>query len=300
MKKSPPRNGESPTELNSPQTSIRLGSSPRSDSGDPHSPTLSFHSPENTPVNHDTDNSRAIIIIENAPQHSPPPLPSPLPVSNHQIPPENGPPEFVVNRAVRQEPPPNDTNFNRPVEDGKGGVEDGGDERGRGSTVAANRVRSKSKGTGMTRKVALGFRLSELVLCLISFSVMAADKTQGWSGDSFYRYKEYRYCLSMNVIAFAYAGLQACDLVYQLVTGKRIINHHLRYHFDFFMDQVLAYLLISASSSAATRVDDWQSNWGKDKFTEMASASIGLSFVAFTAFAFSSLISGYNLSTVYP
>jgi hypothetical protein len=38
----------------------------------------------------------------------------------------------------------------------------------------------------------LGFRVSEIVLCLISFSVMAADKTKGWSGDSFDRYKEYR------------------------------------------------------------------------------------------------------------
>ncbi|XP_047183023.1 CASP-like protein 4A3 [Vigna umbellata] len=77
------------------------------------------------------------------------------------------------------------------------------------------------------------------------------------------------------------------------------MNHHLRYHFDFFMDQVLAYLLISSASSAATRVDDWQSNWGKDDFTEMASASIALAFLAFIAFAISSLISGYNLCTLF-
>lgn len=58
---------------------------------------------------------------------------------------------------------------------------------------------------------------------------------------------------------------------------------------------MLAYLLISASSAAATRVDDWQSNWGKDEFTEMASASVAMSFLAFIAFALSSIISGYNL-----
>ncbi|KAH0659363.1 hypothetical protein KY285_027951 [Solanum tuberosum] len=52
---------------------------------------------------------------------------------------------------------------------------------------------------------------------------------------------------------------------------------------------------MSASSSSATRVDDWASNWGKDAFTEMASASIALSFLAFIAFAFSSIISGYSL-----
>lgn len=59
--------------------------------------------------------------------------------------------------------------------------------------------------------------------------------------------------------------------------------------------QILAYLLMSASSSAATRVDDWISNWGGDEFTLMASSSIGMSFLAFIAFALSSLISGYNL-----
>lgn len=58
--------------------------------------------------------------------------------------------------------------------------------------------------------------------------------------------------------------------------------------------QILAYLIMSASSSAATRAYDWISNWGKDEFTEMASASIGVSFLAFVAFAFSALISGYN------
>ncbi|KAJ9568254.1 hypothetical protein OSB04_004220 [Centaurea solstitialis] len=59
--------------------------------------------------------------------------------------------------------------------------------------------------------------------------------------------------------------------------------------------QILAYLLISSSSSAATRVDDWVSNWGKDEFTKMASASVVMSFFAFISFALSSLLSGYNL-----
>ncbi|MBA0684581.1 hypothetical protein Goari_026160 [Gossypium aridum] len=174
---------------------------------------------------------------------------------------------------------------------------------------------------------ALGFRLSEIVLCLISFSVMAADKTSGWSGDSFDRYKEYRYCLSVNVIGFVYAGFQAYALAYHLIMRKHVIRHYLRQHFDFFMDQainllqlsmdmplgschvveiacffgfilqILAYLLLSASSAAATRIDDWQSNWGKDEFTEMTSASVAMAFLAFTAFALSSLLSGYELCT---
>lgn len=173
-----------------------------------------------------------------------------------------------------------------------GGVGRGVEDGRRSAHLAMPR---RTKRDMMVEKAALGFRFSEIVLCLISFSVMAADKTQGWSGDSFDRYTEYRYCLSVNVIAFVYSGFQAFDLVSNMISGKHVIRHHLRRHFIFFMDQVLAYLLISASSSAASRVDDWQSNWGKDEFTIMASASVGMAFLAFVAFAFSSLISGYYL-----
>ncbi|XP_052183073.1 CASP-like protein 4A3 isoform X1 [Diospyros lotus] len=208
------------------------------------------------------------------------------------------PPVMVFNRAVKEDVPSGVTKLgpaggggeDGDLEDGDGGV--GGERRSRAAVAAILR---RTRREMMLQRAELGFRVCEMLLCLISFSVMAADKTQGWSGDSFDRYKEYRYCVAVNVIGFVYSGFQACDLAYNLITGKSFIMHHLRYHFDFAMDQILAYLLISASSSAATRVDDWVSNWGKDEFTEMASASVGMSFVAFVAFAISSLICGYNL-----
>ncbi|GKD70995.1 hypothetical protein Tco_1325085, partial [Tanacetum coccineum] len=40
------------------------------------------------------------------------------------------------------------------------------------------------------------------------------DKSKGWALDSFYRYKEFRYRMDVNVIGFAYSVLQGCDLVY--------------------------------------------------------------------------------------
>ncbi|GKC92905.1 CASP-like protein 4A3, partial [Tanacetum coccineum] len=87
------------------------------------------------------------------------------------------------------------------------------------------------------------------------------------------------YLVAVNAIAFTYAAFQAIDLTYHLI---------------------LAYLLISSSSSAATRIEDWVLNWGKDDFTKKASASIAMSFLAFLGFAFSSLISGYNLCDQSP
>ncbi|CAL5374890.1 unnamed protein product [Camellia sinensis] len=205
-------------------------------------------------------------------------------------------PVVVFNRSVREEVAAavtkvggggGDGVYGRGLEDGVGG-----ETRSRAAVTAILRRSSREM---MVKKAELGFRVCEVILCLISFSVMASDKTQGWSGDSFDRYKEYRYCVAVTVIGFVYSGFQACDLSYHLISGKYIFFHPLRYHFDFAMDQILAYLLISASSAAATRVDDWVSNWGKDEFTQMASGSIAMSFLAFAAFSLSSLISGYNL-----
>ncbi|ESQ52259.1 hypothetical protein EUTSA_v10017222mg [Eutrema salsugineum] len=113
-----------------------------------------------------------------------------------------------------------------------------GSGRGNGQrSGAVLAILRRSKREEVVKYSALGFRLSEVVLALISFSVMAADKTQGWSGDSFDRYKEYRFCLSMNVVAFVYSAFQACDLAYYLVKEKHLINHHLRPLFEFIIDQ---------------------------------------------------------------
>ncbi|XP_073048572.1 uncharacterized protein [Primulina eburnea] len=204
-----------------------------------------------------------------------------------------------LNKLVREEPPPEVKKVD-PV--GGGGLEEGkvvGGEDGVGgemrSRAAVESILRRTERNGAVRKAALVIRIFEVVACVISFSVMASDRTQGWSGDSFDRYKEYRYCLAVNVVGFVYSGFQAYNLAHHLGTGKDLISHHLRYHFDFSMDQILAYFLMSASSSAATRVDDWITNWGSDKFTTMASASIGMSFLAFLAFSMSALVSGYNL-----
>ncbi|XAR51860.1 hypothetical protein NMG60_11006623 [Bertholletia excelsa] len=212
------------------------------------------------------------------------------------------PSQLVFNRSVRDEagaltkvdPGAGYDSFNKEVEDG--GVHSGGGGsvcRGRRSLSILNKVRREA----IVKRAALGFRICGLVFCLISLSVMAADTKKGWAIDSFYRYKEFRYCISVNAIGFVYSVFQAYDMVRYFSTGKHLVRHRLRHYVDFSLDQMLTYLLMSASTSAATRVDDWQANWGKDKFPEMASASVGMSFLAFVALALSSLISGYAVCT---
>lgn len=288
--------------MESPHSPLRSESPFRSD--EPEPPECS---PVNSPEKHQ---SNSMVPVEKYSPHSPHRSslqglpgqhnPTALPREHAKSPLSS---VVTFNRAVRDEMPAVVTKVDPSGgRDGFTGggerVEDGGRERRPPGAVTS--IVRRSRREDMVKRAELGFRVCEVVFCLISFSVMAADKTQGWSGDSFDRYKEYRYCLSMTVIAFVYSGFQACDLAYHLVTQKHMFSNRSRYHLNFFMDQVLAYLLMSASSSAATRVDDWQSNWGKDEFTEMASASIGMSFLAFVAFAFSSLISGYNLCNRNP
>lgn len=209
-------------------------------------------------------------------------------------------PVVVVNRSVRDEPRIV-TKVDLGAVDGIAsiGVEERGGASARRGKLSLS-IPRRPKRERAVERAALGFRVCGFLFCLVSFSIMASDKNQGWTLDSFDRYKEFRYCLAVNVIGFVYSGLQGCDLAYHLGTRQHALRQHLRYHLDFFMDQVLTYLLISASSSAATRVEDWQSNWGKDKFPEMARASVWMSFLAFVAFAASSLISGYFLFTFRP
>ncbi|XP_058739463.1 CASP-like protein 4A1 [Vicia villosa] len=173
--------------------------------------------------------------------------------------------------------------------DGDGGG--GGDRRLRPDVSSLLR----SEKVANLNKFLLGLRIAGFVFCLVSFSVLVADRKKGWALDSFYLYKEFRYSLSVNVIGFVYSGLQICDLVKYLISRKHIVEHRLRGYFTFALDQILTYLLMSASSSAATRTYDWESNWGHDKFPFMANASVVLSFIAFVVFALASLVSGSML-----
>lgn len=219
--------------------------------------------------------------------------PSSLAQPNRSFPPE----PLVVTKAPDPEAEDGVVDPVEAQESGGGGGGLGSFNRRKLRPELSNRKKRRTTKHGVVKRLLLAFRVFGFAFCLISFSVMAANRDQGWALDSFYRYKEFRYCLGVNVAGFAYSGFQVFDLIYFLTTDRHIIHHQIRYYFDFFMDQMLSYLLMSASSSAATRVEDWQSNWGKDKFPDMAHASVGLSFAAFVALAWSSIISGYMLCT---
>ncbi|ERN06646.1 hypothetical protein AMTRI_Chr01g112690 [Amborella trichopoda] len=169
----------------------------------------------------------------------------------------------------------------------------------RGASPVVSGIIRRSKRGKILNKAAFGLRVFAATISLISLSVMASDKQSGWSGDSFFRYKALRYCLSMSVITFIYSSFQVFRQVHQFATRRDFIKPPISYYFDFSMDQILAYLLISSSSAAASFTDDMQSYWGKDPFTTLAGASVAMAFLAFAALGLSSLVSAFYLFNRY-
>ncbi|OEL30536.1 hypothetical protein BAE44_0008445 [Dichanthelium oligosanthes] len=59
--------------------------------------------------------------------------------------------------------------------------------------------------------------------------------------------------------------------------------------------QVLAYLLMSASSAAASRNHLWVSRFGEDQFSRKINVAVWFSFLGFLALSANALISMANL-----
>ncbi|TVU25441.1 hypothetical protein EJB05_27937, partial [Eragrostis curvula] len=102
------------------------------------------------------------------------------------------------------------------------------------------------------------------------------------------------YAVGVNVIICFYSFAQA------FVETRRAILPGLQtnscYCITLFLDQasrpsVLAYLLMSASSSAASRHHLWVSRFGKDSFNDKINVAVWFSFLAFLALSANALIS---------
>lgn len=105
-----------------------------------------------------------------------------------------------LNKFVREEPaaavkkvgPVGGGGGDGALEEGYGGGREAVGGEGRSRAAVASILKRSGRNVAV-RRLALAFRIFEVIACLVSFSVMAADKTEGWSGDSFDRYIEYRY-----------------------------------------------------------------------------------------------------------
>ncbi|XP_051225127.1 CASP-like protein 4U1 [Lolium perenne] len=166
---------------------------------------------------------------------------------------------------------------------------------GAASTNTVPREVAAVAAVGERRTLSVALRLATALLSLASFALIASAKTSGWDGDHFDRYVQYRYALAVNVIVCVYSIAQALGEIRRLVAARFAYRSMSSYYFSLFLDQVLAYLLMSASSAAASRNNLWVSSFGQDAFNKKITSAMWLSFLGFIALAASSLISTANL-----
>ncbi|QCE03246.1 hypothetical protein DEO72_LG8g1270 [Vigna unguiculata] len=141
---------------------------------------------------------------------------------------------------------------------------------------------------------SLGLRGIALFLSLISLMLMASNKHGDWK--EFDKYQEYRYLLAVAILSSLYSGVQVFRQVHELSTGKNMIQPTTAGLIDFVGDQVVAYLLLSSTSSAIP-ITDRMRETSDSIFTDSSAAAIAFSFFAFWCLALSAVISGYKLST---
>ncbi|CAN4126236.1 unnamed protein product [Withania somnifera] len=131
------------------------------------------------------------------------------------------------------------------------------------------------------------------IFSVIAFIVMASNTHGDWK--DFDKYEEYRYVLAIAILSTLYTGLQVLRQIHELSTGKESFSQQRVAFVGFVGDQVLAYMLLSAASSAVPLTNRMREN-NDNIFTDSSVAAISMEFLAFIALAVSALISGHKLS----
>lgn len=140
---------------------------------------------------------------------------------------------------------------------------------------------------------SLASRVFGFVFSLLAFVIMASNQHGDWK--DFDKYEEYRYVLAIAILSTLYTGLQAFRQIRELSTGRELFTLRNSAMLDFIGDQIIAYLLISAASSAVPLTNRMRE--GSDNiFTDSSASAISMEFFAFFSLALSALISGYKLS----
>ncbi|KAF6174088.1 hypothetical protein GIB67_020270 [Kingdonia uniflora] len=145
----------------------------------------------------------------------------------------------------------------------------------------------------LLKKGSLVLRAVGLLFSVLSFIIMASNRHGDWK--NFDKYEEYRYLLCIALLATIYTAAQVIRQMHQFSSGKAMFSQHTSSLVDFFGDQVVAYLLISAASTAVPLTNRMRE--GSDNiFTDSTAASISMAFFAFVTLALSAMISGFKLA----
>ncbi|KAL2229584.1 CASP-like protein 4B1 [Sesamum indicum] len=143
------------------------------------------------------------------------------------------------------------------------------------------------------KKASLALRTLAFLFSFLAFIIMASNKHGDWK--DFNKYEEYRYVLAIAILSTLYTGFQVLRQLHELHTVREILPRRNLAIIDFSGDQIAAYLLISAASSAVPLTNRMRE--GADNiFTDSSAAAISMEFFAFFSLGLSAIVSGHKLS----
>ncbi|KAH7866878.1 hypothetical protein Vadar_026245 [Vaccinium darrowii] len=169
-----------------------------------------------------------------------------------------------------------------------------------GTNVGVTGITARERKENLIKKGSLVLRGLCFLFSVISFSVMARNShgfliNFTYYQESFNYYDEYRYLVAIGVLSAVYTIVQVVRQVHESCTRKQLFHQQTLALIDFIGDQIMAYLLLSAASSAVPRTS-WSR--GDDEFYDYSAVAVSFAFLAFFALAISALISSYRLSTL--
>ncbi|KAH6757124.1 hypothetical protein C2S53_007962 [Perilla frutescens var. hirtella] len=190
------------------------------------------------------------------------------------------------NATQQQPPPPNPAQ--QPPPPAAVDLESGRAARG---GVVSN-IMEKWKKEDLLKRGSSASRGFGFIFSFLAFVIMASNHHGDWR--DFDHYEEYRYVVGVAFLSTFYTGLQSWRIIHELQTRKELISWRNLAVFEFGGDQIFAYLLLSAASSAIPLTNRMRE--GADNvFTDSSAAAISMAIFAFVWLAISSLISGYKL-----
>lgn len=162
------------------------------------------------------------------------------------------------------------------------------------------------------KNTELALRFGSAIFSLIAFSVIiSTSEKRIAAGSTFYvkfsDYQAYNYLAALNLLSFLYSAGQ---LVLLAQAKGNILSSPVKSGILLYLgDQILAFLMVSSSSSAATASElsrhglhnIWPpacSTWQLSLFCCKADVAVSMSFVSFLLMLLSSFASGYHLSKV--
>lgn len=161
---------------------------------------------------------------------------------------------------------------------------------------------------------SFAFRFSETVLSLIAIVVMCSTRgsmrTDGvdFGTLKFNHFQAYRYLVAVNVIVFVYSTFQFIQLLYTVILGISFIpSIFISTWMTFGFDQLFLYLLLSASTSAATVANmsytgemgiQLCSRFDVGSFCSKADVAVTMSFFAVLAMLSSTILAIYRIAVL--